>query len=114
MTWQTALSTLRPGSRNGRPQARSSAAFPPSWRDGTSPCERRTLHASPDGGVTRPSPYRKAGTMAGRILNRRELRQQADVAEQIAPDGATAAAVVVKPKRAARAKGPAVPKVRKP
>jgi hypothetical protein len=59
---------------------------------------------------------RKQATMAGRILNRRELRQQADQAEQQAasaePDG-TATAVPAK-KGKAKAKAAAVPKVKKP
>jgi len=57
--------------------------------------------------------------MAGRILNRRELRKQTDASEQIAATEVDtpedAATVVAKPKRASRAKAktPAVPKVRK-
>jgi hypothetical protein len=62
--------------------------------------------------------------MAGRILNRRELRKQADGADQLAAEGAAAegaategatpATPKVKAKRVAKAKGPTVPKVRKP
>jgi len=51
--------------------------------------------------------------MAGRVLNRRELRKQGDQAEQsaaAAPDGGTAEAT---PKRKVRVKAPAAPKVRK-
>jgi hypothetical protein len=51
--------------------------------------------------------------MAGRILNRRELRKQTDLAEQVgaaAPD--TAVATV--PKKPGRAKAAAVPRLRKP
>ena len=53
--------------------------------------------------------------MAGRILNRRELRKQTDQAEQ-QPEGVPAAVGVAEapPKKKARAKAPAVPKVRKP
>ena len=57
--------------------------------------------------------------MAGRILNRRELRKQSDEAELIAPAPADAdpTTVVAKPKRAkakAKEKVPGPPKVRKP
>ena len=51
--------------------------------------------------------------MAGRILNRRELRKQSDQAEQsgaAAPDAGLAGAP---PKKKAKAKAPAAPKVRK-
>jgi hypothetical protein len=51
--------------------------------------------------------------MAGRTLNRRELREQADQAERSVatpPDNGT----TVAPKKKARAKVPAVPRVRKP
>jgi hypothetical protein len=54
--------------------------------------------------------------MAGRILNRRELRKQADQAEQ-PPEAATPAVAGVAeapPKKKARAKAPAAPKARKP
>jgi hypothetical protein len=51
--------------------------------------------------------------MAGRILNRRELRKQADQAEQ-APTPATEADALEKPKKKTRAKAPAAPKARKP
>lgn len=51
--------------------------------------------------------------MAGRIRNRRELRKQADEAEQqtAADDVADAK---LKPTRKSRAKAPATPRVRKP
>lgn len=59
--------------------------------------------------------------MAGRILNRRELRDQADEAErrQTAEPAAVDAVATEEEKAApkkkrAKAKGPAVPKVRKP
>ena len=45
--------------------------------------------------------------MAGRTLNRRELRKQTDQAEQDAPD-------VAVPAKKARAKRPVAPRVRKP
>lgn len=51
--------------------------------------------------------------MAGRILNRRELRQQTDQAEQAEVGVADPVTAVVKPKKKARAKDPAAPKVRK-
>ena len=50
--------------------------------------------------------------MAGRILDRRELRKQADSAGQLETAGDAPAAAPPK-KKAARAKAPAVPKVRK-
>jgi hypothetical protein len=52
--------------------------------------------------------------MAGRLLNRRVLREQADQVEQreaAAPDGEAAPA---RPKRKSRAKAPATPKVKRP
>jgi hypothetical protein len=62
--------------------------------------------------------------MAGRLLNRRELRRESDAAEAIAAPVADeaivvevpATEVVVKPARKSRAKakGPAVPRVKKP
>jgi hypothetical protein len=51
--------------------------------------------------------------MAGRIVNRRELRKRADQVQQ-AETAADAALVVAKPKKRAKAKDPAVPKVKKP
>jgi hypothetical protein len=56
----------------------------------------------------------KQANMAGRILNRRELRKQADHVEQteaVAPEPATA---VVPPKKAAKAKAAAAPRAKKP
>jgi hypothetical protein len=50
--------------------------------------------------------------MAGRILNRRVLREASDQAERSAPPPG-AGAVVVAPKTRARAKAPATTKVRK-
>jgi hypothetical protein len=53
--------------------------------------------------------------MAGRILNRRELRKQTDQAEQAAEVGVSDAdATVAPPKTAAKRKAAAAPKVRKP
>lgn len=54
--------------------------------------------------------------MAGRILNRRELRKQGDQAEQLAPPTAdTPVIVVTSPKKGkAKAKAPATPRVKKP
>ena len=52
--------------------------------------------------------------MAGRILNRRELRKQADRAEEpeaVVPDPASAVAA---PKRAAKRKAGATPRAKKP
>jgi hypothetical protein len=54
--------------------------------------------------------------MAGRILNRRELRKQADQAEQ-SPEAAppvVAGVAEAPPKKEARAKAPAAPKAKKP
>jgi len=54
--------------------------------------------------------------MAGRILNRRDLRKQSDAVElPVAEAAGTTPEVVAKPKRAprAKAKAPAVPRVRK-
>jgi hypothetical protein len=60
---------------------------------------------------------RKQAVMAGRILNRRELRKQSDQAEQ-QPEGATPAVAEVAEappeKKPARRKAPAAPRVRKP
>src|SRR5262245_4133972 len=67
------------------------------------------------------APHRKQNIMAGRILNRRELRKQADQAEQIeqeepveqeAEEGADDEAEA-RPRKKARAKAPAVKKPRK-
>jgi hypothetical protein len=52
--------------------------------------------------------------MAGRILNRRELRKQTDQAEQAEAGVLDPAATVSPPKAAARRKAGAPPKVRKP
>ena len=52
--------------------------------------------------------------MAGRILNRRELRKQSDSAEQPATVVGDTPADAAPPKKKARAKSTAVPKVRKP
>jgi len=52
--------------------------------------------------------------MAGRILNRRELRKQADQAEQSGPDVSGPAATVATPEAAAGRKAGTAPKVRKP
>src|SRR5947208_8812396 len=53
--------------------------------------------------------------MAGRILNRRELRKQSDQASE-QPEAAAPAAGVAEapPKKKARAKAPAAPRVKKP
>jgi hypothetical protein len=51
--------------------------------------------------------------MAGRTLNRRELRKQADQAGAAAPD-APDAAPAAPPKKKAKAKAPPAPRVRKP
>ena len=51
--------------------------------------------------------------MAGRILNRRELRKQSDEAEQAAPEAAGGESAAL-PKKRVRAKAPAGPKARKP
>jgi hypothetical protein len=51
--------------------------------------------------------------MAGRILNRRELRKQTDQAEQSGPDVSEPAATVASTRAAGR-KGGTAPKVRKP
>lgn len=50
--------------------------------------------------------------MAGRILNRRELRKQSDQAEQI--EASASDATVAAPKKATKRKASATPKVRKP
>ena len=52
--------------------------------------------------------------MAGRTLNRRELREQAEQAERNAAEGAAAGTTAEAPPKAAKAKKPAAPKVRKP
>jgi hypothetical protein len=56
----------------------------------------------------------KQAVMAGRILNRRELRKQTDQAEQAEAGVLDPAATVSAPKAAARRKASATPKVRKP
>jgi hypothetical protein len=62
-----------------------------------------------------PYPTRKQAVMAGRILNRRELRKQSDQAEQQPEAAATATAVAeAPPRKKARAKTPAAPRVKKP
>jgi hypothetical protein len=52
--------------------------------------------------------------MAGRILNRRELRKQSDQAEQAPAGDADKETEAVVPKKRAKAKGPAKPRVSKP
>lgn len=55
--------------------------------------------------------------MAGRILNRRELRRQADQAEQTgtdAPDAPDAAADAAPPEKKAKAKAAKAPRAKKP
>ncbi len=52
--------------------------------------------------------------MAGRILNRRALREQAEQVEQNEAEATTAEGTVAKPKKQAKAKTPAAPKKRKP
>jgi len=52
--------------------------------------------------------------MAGRILNRRELREQADQAEQSGAEASESATAVLAPKKKAKAKAAAGPKVKKP
>jgi hypothetical protein len=52
--------------------------------------------------------------MAGRILNRRELRRQTDQAEQAEAGGADPVTTVDPPKGASRRKAGAAPKVTKP
>jgi hypothetical protein len=52
--------------------------------------------------------------MAGRVLNRRELRKQSDAAEATAPANGESATVVAAPAKKRKAKTPTVPKVRKP
>ncbi|MHB1422564.1 MAG: hypothetical protein ACYC3I_05085 [Gemmataceae bacterium] len=52
--------------------------------------------------------------MAGRILNRRELRKQADQAEQTEAAAAAPDVTVAPPKAATRRKAAATPTVRKP
>src|SRR5262249_48335916 len=68
------------------------------------------------------TPHRKQNIMAGRILNRRDLRKQADKAEQIeqeeqveqeAEEGADEEEAEAKPMKKPRAKAPAVKKPRK-
>lgn len=53
--------------------------------------------------------------MAGRILNRRALREQADAVERPETEAAAPeAAAEATPKKKSRAKSPAAPKVKKP
>ena len=52
--------------------------------------------------------------MAGRILNRRELREQADHAEQREGDASDTAHAPAPPAKKARAKASAAPKAKKP
>jgi hypothetical protein len=52
--------------------------------------------------------------MAGRILNRRELRKQADQAEQTQAGASDSDATAAPPKAAAGRKAAATPRVRKP
>jgi len=52
--------------------------------------------------------------MAGRILNRRELREQNDQAEVLQASTSETALVKEAPKKRVRTGAPAVPKVRKP
>jgi hypothetical protein len=52
--------------------------------------------------------------MAGRVLNRRELRKQSDQAGQAQTSADDPAAAVAPPERAAKRKAPAAPKARKP
>lgn len=52
--------------------------------------------------------------MAGRVLNRRELRKQTDQAEQAEANVAEPAAAVIAPKASARRKGAAAPKTTRP
>jgi hypothetical protein len=52
--------------------------------------------------------------MAGRTLNRRVLREQADKAEQLAEGAPDAASVTAPRPKKARAKAAAAPKVKKP
>jgi hypothetical protein len=52
--------------------------------------------------------------MAGRILNRRELREQVDQAEQSESVSQDDGVGAVAPKKKARAKVPTVPRARKP
>jgi len=55
--------------------------------------------------------------MAGRILNRREMRKQADQAEQLEQEATVAdteSAAVATPRKRAKAKAPATPRVKKP
>jgi hypothetical protein len=53
--------------------------------------------------------------MAGRVLNRHELRKQSDQAEQQPETAAPAAAgAEAPPRKKARAKAPAAPRVKKP
>jgi len=51
--------------------------------------------------------------MAGRILNRRELREQADGAERAAAEAPDTGAAAVKPAKKVRVKAAAAPRVRK-
>ncbi|HLJ97773.1 MAG TPA: hypothetical protein VKU02_31720 [Gemmataceae bacterium] len=52
--------------------------------------------------------------MAGRILNRRALREQADQVEQSQAIPGSTARVAIPPKRLPKAKAPAAPKAKKP
>lgn len=52
--------------------------------------------------------------MAGRILNRRMLREQADQAEQLESAASDSAVAVILPMKAAKAKTASAPKIRKP
>jgi hypothetical protein len=52
--------------------------------------------------------------MAGRILNRRELRKQTDRAEQADPNATEPVTTAVPPKPSARRKGAAAPKTTRP
>jgi hypothetical protein len=52
--------------------------------------------------------------MAGRILNRRVLREQADQAEQSAGAASGGALVPARPKKQRKAKDPGAPKTKKP
>src|SRR5262245_10030543 len=104
-TWLMKSSTSPRCSRNGQGPTRSSGASPRSCRKGTSRCERE--HES-------LTPTRKQAVMAGRILNRRELRKHVDQAEQIGAVAADTTPAVAPPGKKARAKAPAAPKVKRP
>lgn len=52
--------------------------------------------------------------MAGRILNRRELRKQTDQAEQAEANAAEAVTTAVAPKASTRRKGAAASKIKRP